>query len=203
MGFLSNMADEAGKKTGKAIGNKLFGRYADDFRIGVGDLDDGTSSAKAEVKKVKAEAKEKRKEIKLKEQLNTKKDLRKRINEVQSMAFDTQDVKANFNVMMQLSSIIESYDDDDIDMWDDDKNSLRESLFKAAHSKLNMGISLCKAIDPSDPSIGIFENVIKKLQEKEEEEKKERKKNDKIAWISIAFLILFPLLCFLLYYILS
>ena len=194
MGFLSNLADEAGKKTGKAIGNKLFGRYADDLRIGVGDLDDGASSAKAEAKKVKAEGKEKRKELKLQEQLNTKKSLQNKIDEIQSMVFDTQSVKANINAMMQLSSIIESFDDDDIDIWDEDKNTLREQLFKSAQSKFNMGINLCKAIDPTDPSIIIFENVIRKKQQEEELKKKEEKKNDKLGiWLfvgSIAFFIL-------------
>ena len=168
MGFLSNLADEAGKKTGKAIGNKLFGRYADDLRIGVGDLDDGASSAKAEAKKVKAEGKEKRKELKLQEQLNTKKDLRKQINEVQSMVFDTQNVKANINVMMQLASIIESAGEDYAnDIWDESECNLQKQLLDTAQSKFNMGINLCKAIDPTDPSIIIFEDVIKKRQQKE------------------------------------
>lgn len=199
MGFLSNLADEAGKKTGKAIGNKLFGRYADDLRIGVGDLDNGASFAKAEVKKVKAEAKEKRKELKLQEQLNTKKSLQNKIDEIQSMVFDTQSVKANINAMMQLSSIIESYDDE-IDIWDEDKNTLREQLFKSAQSKFNMGINLCKAIDPTDPSIVMFEDIIRKKQEKVEEKKNEEKKNNKLfAWIGIGSLILFALMIILLY----
>ena len=33
MGFFNSLANEAGKKTGKAIGNALFGSYADDQRI--------------------------------------------------------------------------------------------------------------------------------------------------------------------------
>ena len=195
MGFLSNLADEAGKKTGKAIGNKLFGRYADDLRIGVGDLDDGASSAKAEAKKVKAEGKEKRKELKLQEQLNTKKDLRKQINEVQSMVFDTQNVKANINVMMKLASIIDSAGEDYAnDIWDESECNLQKQLLDTAQSKFNMGINLCKAIDPTDPSIIIFEDVIKKRQQKEEEIKKEDKKDLKLGiWLivgSIAFFVL-------------
>lgn len=199
MGFLSNLADEAGKKTGKAIGNKLFGRYADDLRIGVGDLDDGASSAKAEAKKVKAEGKEKRKELKLQEQLNTKKDLRKQINEVQSMVFDTQNVKANINVMMQLASIIDSAGEDYAnDIWDESECNLQKQLLDTAQSKFNMGINLCKAIDPTDPSIIIFEDVIRKRQQKEEEIKKEDKKDLKLGiWLivgSIAFFILLAII---------
>lgn len=201
MGFLSNMADEAGKKTGKAIANKLFGRHADDLRIGIGNLDNDASSAKAEAKKVKAEGKEKRKELKLQEQINTKNDLRKQINEVQSMAFDTQNVKANINVMMQLASIIDSggkYYSNDI--WDDSERNLQKQLLDTAQSKFNMGINLCKAIDPTDHSIVMFEDIIRKKQEKEEEKKNEDKKNNKLfAWIGIGSLILFALMIILLY----
>ena len=35
MGFWGNLADEAGKKTGKAIGNKVFGKYGADQVIEV------------------------------------------------------------------------------------------------------------------------------------------------------------------------
>lgn len=195
MGFLSNMADEAGKKTGKAIGNKLFGRYADDIRVGYGEIGDSGAVAKAEAKKVKTEAKERRKELKLKEQFNVKKNLRQQIAEIQSIAFDTQSVKANINALMQLSSIIESTDEDDINSsWDDDENTLQKKLLDSAQSKLNLGINLCKSIDPTDPSIAIFENIIKEKQRKEEEKKKEEKKDNLlILWLflgSIAFIVL-------------
>ena len=187
MGFLSNVADEAGKKTGKAIGNKLFGRYADDVRIGYGEIDDGNASAKAEVKIAKIEAKERKKELKLKEKFKVKDNLRQQIAEIQSITFDTQSVKANINVLMQLSSIIESTDEDDIDSsWDEDENTLQKKLLDSAESKLKMGINLCKAIDPTDPTIAMFENVIKKKQEVAEEKKKEEKKNDKLfIWIGV------------------
>ena len=33
--FFKNLWAELGKKTGKAIGNKLYGAYADDKRVGV------------------------------------------------------------------------------------------------------------------------------------------------------------------------
>lgn len=34
MGFFKNMFNEAGKKTGSAIGNRLFPKYTDYVRIG-------------------------------------------------------------------------------------------------------------------------------------------------------------------------
>lgn len=34
MGFFDNLGDEFGRKTGKALGNKLYGRHADDIRVG-------------------------------------------------------------------------------------------------------------------------------------------------------------------------
>lgn len=38
MGFLNALMTELGKKTGKAIGNKLYGKYADDIRISYGNV---------------------------------------------------------------------------------------------------------------------------------------------------------------------
>lgn len=187
------------KKTGKAIGNKLFGRYADDIRVGYGEIGDSGAVAKAEAKKVKTEAKERRKELKLKEQFNVKNDLRQQIAEIQSIEFDTQSVKANINALMQLSSIIESTDEDDIgSSWDDDENSLQKKLLDSAQSKLNLGINLCKSIDPADPTISMFENIIKEKSRREEEKKIEEKKADKLGiWLfvgSIAFFILLAIL---------
>ena len=200
MGFLSNLADEAGKKTGKAIGNKLFGRYADDIRFGYGEIGDGgATSAKAEAKKEKTKAKERRKELKLQEQFNVKNNLRQQIVEIQSIEFDTQNVRANVNALMRLSSIIESTDEDDINSsWDDDENTLQKKLLDSAQSKLNMGINLCKAIDPTDPTISMFENIIKEKHRREEEKKREEKEADRLGiWLfvgSIAFFILLAIL---------
>ena len=202
MGFLSNLADEAGKKTGKAIGNKLFGRYADDIRVGYGEIGENKeSSAKAEVKKVKVEAKERRKDVKLQEQFKLKDNIRQQINEIQAMVFDTESVKANINAMMRLSSIIESADTSDIDTsWDEEKNTLQKQLLGSAQSKFNMGLELCRAIDPSDSSIVMFDNMIRRKRQKEEEKKEEEKKNNKLfAWIGIVSLVLFALLIILIY----
>lgn len=201
MGFLSNMADEAGKKTGKAIGNKLFGRYADDVRIGYGEIgDNGAASAKAEVKKTKIEAKERRKDLKLQEKFNVKNNLRQQINEIQSIAFDTQNVKANINALMQLSSIIESINEDELgSSWDEEENTLQQKLLDSAQSKLMMGINLCKAIDPTDSTIAMFENMINERQQVKEEKKREEKKKDKLViWIGIGSFILFILFAIIL-----
>ena len=201
MGFFDNLADEAGKKTGKAIGNKLFGRYADDVRIGYGEIgDNGAASAKAEVKKTKIEAKEKRKDLKLQEKFNVKNNLRQQINEIQSIAFDTQNVKANINALMQLSSIIESINEDELgSSWDEDENTLQKKLLDSAQSKLKMGLNLCKAIDPADPSIAMFDNMINERQQVMEEKKREEKKNDKLAmWLGIGSFILFILFAIIL-----
>jgi len=35
MGFFKAFKNEFGKKTGKALGNKMYGAYADDKRVGV------------------------------------------------------------------------------------------------------------------------------------------------------------------------
>lgn len=167
--------------------------------MGYGEIGDSGAVAKAEAKKVKTEAKERRKELKLKEQFNVKNNLRQQIAEIQSIEFDTQSVKANINALMQLSSIIESTDEDDIgSSWDDDENSLQKKLLDSAQSKLNLGINLCKSIDPADPTISMFENIIKEKSRREEEKKIEEKKADKLGiWLfvgSIAFFILLAIL---------
>ena len=93
--------------------------------------------------------------------------------------------------MMQLASIIESTDTVLGSSWDEDQNDLQEQLQESALSKFNMGIELCKAIDPTDPSIVMFENIIKKRKQKEEEEKQEDKKSGKLAlWLIIGSVLL-------------
>jgi len=53
MGFFNTALNEFGKKTGKALGNKLFGAYADDKRVGVnrGKLKGESDGLKIKIKK--------------------------------------------------------------------------------------------------------------------------------------------------------
>lgn len=187
MGFLENMANEAGKKTGKAIGNKLFGRYADDMRVGYGEVD---GSGRAAAKQVKAEGREERKRMKLQDKLDHQSDIRQQIAEIQSLEFNTQDVKSNVNVLLRLLSISET----ELDVNNYETAELQKQLKELSLKKLKMGINLCKAIAPSDASISMVENMMKeKEQEKQQAEEAKKKEDKKGTIIVIAGLGIFIL----------
>lgn len=179
MGFLGNMMDEAGTKTGKAIGNKLFGRYADDVRIGYGETG---NDAKAQVE---AESEARRLEMEQQHSHEAKVAIKEQVREVQSAMFDSQNVDANINLLMQLSSLIESIDDDD---WS------QAELLRAAKSKFKTGLDLCKVISPSHPAVVMFTNRQQEIADQKAEianqktamEKKAKKETVRGVIIAIA-----------------
>ena len=67
MGFFNNVVDEFGKKTGKAIGNKLYGSNADDIRIGgsIGSGGGGSANSEAQARAAEAAARKAELEAKL------------------------------------------------------------------------------------------------------------------------------------------
>ena len=65
MGFFNNVVDEFGKKTGKAIGNKLYGSNADDIRIGGSIGSGGGANSEAQARAAEAAARKAEPEAKL------------------------------------------------------------------------------------------------------------------------------------------
>lgn len=148
MGFLNNMADEFGKKTGKAIGNKLYGSNADDIRIGgsIGSSGGANSEAKAIVAELKAKQKYEREQ---------KKELEEQT--ILEIEFDTNDIESIKKSLFTLSAKIEAW----ISKEDSD-------LYNAGLAKYKNGLEILQFTDPSNPSVLLFQNKLEELKKKKQ-----------------------------------
>ena len=164
MGFLNEMASEFGKKTGKALGNKLYGKHADDVRIGVRNMNDGSSNqvaVEAADRKAAAEAAERAAEYTAKaaeydylltlEKLekNEKATLR---NEIQNISFPSDDFEACLQSLQNLYYFTQ--------MNIKDADSTTKEIIKAAQSKFKSGLVICQGINPKHPLIEMYQQEI-------------------------------------------
>ena len=93
MGFFKSLLDEAGKKTGSAIGNKLFPKSTDYVRIG--DL------GHSQEERVAAEREAQTERLEMEQQTVL-------MQELLRLHFDSTDLEHNIAVLTQISSIIDS-----------------------------------------------------------------------------------------------
>ena len=137
MGFLKNLFDEAGSKTGKAIGNKLFPNSTDYIRLG--DLNGNSSEAIM----AQSEAEQERIAAQL---------LADKMRFVMELDFRASDIDHNLNVLAQLETILESLP------RRFDRSDEEQRLYKAALAKMKAGIALCRAKDPDNKALAYFVN---------------------------------------------
>ena len=135
MGFLKNLFDEAGSKTGKAIGNKLFPNSTDYIRLG--DLNGNSSEAIM----AQSEAEQERIAAQL---------LADKMRFVMELDFRASDIDHNLNVLAQLETILESLP------RRFDRSDEEQRLYKAALAKMKAGIALCRAKDPDNSALAYF-----------------------------------------------
>lgn len=132
------MFDEAGRKTGSAIGNKLFPKSTDYIRIGkLGD--DGEE----EIMEAEREAQQER--LEMEQQTMVMESLLK-------MKFDTKDIEHNITILTQISAIIDSLP---ARIY---RSELEQKIFKMAKSMMQSGITLSKAMDPKNHMVTYFDN---------------------------------------------
>lgn len=136
MGFFRSLFDEAGKKTGSAIGNKLFPKSTDFIRLG--EL--GVNQEK------RLAATQERIEMESQAEL---------IKELFRIQFDTHDLEHNIEQLTQVAAIIDS-----LPSWIQ-RTELEQKAYKMAQSKLRTGIEICKSIEPGNPVVKHFENKYK------------------------------------------
>lgn len=157
MGFLNNMADEFGKKTGKAIGNKLYGKHADDFRIGVSSTNSGDGGkttrrdlqiAEMENETRQREIDQKTRQIELQAELEEKGKIRQISNEIAAISFSTSDIEENFT---KLDSILPYA------KLEAKRDEAKEQLVEIAQTKYMTGLEICRRIDPNHPMLEVFE----------------------------------------------
>ena len=159
MGFFKTAVNEFGKKTGKALGNKLYGAYADDKRVGVnrGKLkkeSDGVKIVTSEsqnrtVRAARESASDKIERGKNQKQLAT----------VLNIELDP----TNKNALIKSLTTLLVY----ADLWA--KESSPDEHLIAAKSKFDAGVALLKTIAPNHSMTNYF------FQKQTELKKKKRK----------------------------
>ena len=185
MGFLNNFADEFGAKTGKALGNKLFGKHADDYRIGFGESEQsGGGATKRDLELAELEAKHRLDEMEAAELQALK-------QEIKMITFSSTNLEENFNKLDNLLPYLE--------MDPEDCGEDMAVVVKAAQSKFKSGMVVCKNIDPNNPVIQYLESEQNERKEKLAADIVKKKKGQKKAIIVLLILLLsFGLLALLL-----
>ena len=134
------MFEEAGSKTGRAIGNKLFPNSTDYVRLG--DLNGNSVEQARQMARARSEAERERIEAEL---------LADKMREVLSLQFDARDMDHNINVLAQLAAIMDSLPSR-FNRSDEEKR-----VYKAAKTKMQAGLRICKAKAPHHPALEYFE----------------------------------------------
>lgn len=172
MGFFDNLGNEFGKKTGKAIGNKLYGKHAMDRRLEV-NIGNNNSNGGGNVQRdtTDYEAMEKAKRETLKQEQESK-----FLESIINVEFDANDKDAIVKTLTSLSSYV--------DLWikDSSKNA------NVAKSKFDTGLAMLSAIDSSNPMITYFTN--KKLEWSNYENKKRKTQLITTSIIIVVLLII-------------
>lgn len=177
MGFIDNLGNEFGKKTGKALGNKLYGKHADDVRLGSRSEINANINSSSSVSTVKQREEEleylEEKERLRQETLKLEQD-NKVLNDIINVEFNPQDKEGIIKDLTMLSANV------DVLLKESNKNKV------AAKSKFEAGLAMLNSIDPQNPMISYF--VSKQSEWRTFEEK--RKKKQLIIASIIAIVVL-------------
>ena len=174
MGFFKTFKNEFGKKTGKALGNKLYGAYADDKRVGInrGKLKGESDGLKITSEIRQSEIALERERTKYeREQVEHEK---KQLADVLSIELNPNDKSALIKALTKLSVLV------DVGA----KENSTDECFIAAKSKFDMGIAMLQSIDPQNYMAIYF---LQKKTELDNKKKKERKE----MWIFVIILVAF------------
>ena len=183
VGFFNTVFTEFGKKTGKALGNKLYGAYADDRRVGVnrGALKGESDGLKISVNNQNRQAEIEREKNKRQDEIEQNREIRQaeqqgKFDDILNITLDP----TNKDELLRSLTTLSIY----ADMWAKESNP--EEHLVAAKSKFDTGVALLQAIDPQNPMVNFFLQKQKDL--------KAKKKRDTINMILfmvgiLAFLI--------------
>ncbi len=131
------MFDEAGRKTGKAIGNKLFPKSTDYIRIG--DLGDD----RKEQLEMELEAQQDR--LKMEHQNGL-------MQSLLQIHFDTRDIDKNIEGLTKVAAILDSLPSRL------ERDQMDNKVYKMAKSMMSSGIAICKSINPNNAIVKHFES---------------------------------------------
>ncbi|WP_195337991.1 hypothetical protein [Alistipes onderdonkii] len=139
--FWDNATKEFGKKTGKAVGNKLYGQYADDVRKRVAFS--GSSNVTVTQPSVNYGAIEKAKQMTLECEYNLN-----LLNTILTIEFNAKDTEGIIKNLTFLTS--------SIDLWL--KQSDKKKSLRAAMSQFKTGLAVLNAVNAEHPMLPYFTN---------------------------------------------
>ena len=171
--FWENSTKEFGKKTGKAIGNKLYGKHSDDVRKRVAFS--GSSNVTVTQPSIDYGAIERAKQTTLECENNLK-----LLNTILNIEFKAKDIDG---IIKNLTFLAAS-----IDLWL--KQSDKKKSVRAAKSQFKTGLAVLNAVNAEHPMLSYFTD---KEQEWQTYAEKQRKRNiilySTLAGLLVAFII--------------
>lgn len=167
--FWDNATKEFGKKTGKAIGNKLYGKHADDIRKRVAVSVNNNSAT------IDYDAIERAKQATLECEYHLN-----LLNTILNIDFKAKDVEGIIKNLTFLTS--------SIDLWL--KQSDKKKSMRAARSQFNTGLAMLRAVNAQHPMLPYF---ISKEQEWQAFASKQKKQNiilySTLTGLFVAFIV--------------
>ena len=136
--FWDNATKEFGKKTGKAIGNKLYGKHADDIRKRVA-VSVNNNSVTPQSIDYDAIERAKQTTLECEYHLNL-------LNTILNIDFKAKDVEGIIKNLTFLTS--------SIDLWL--KQSDKKKSMRAAISQFNTGLAMLRAVNAEHPMLPYF-----------------------------------------------
>lgn len=187
------MMDEVGTKTGKAIGNTVFGKKAADQTINVNTGCDGGSGNTGRgsllgLATAMVESSKQSDELQLK-QYEDKEAIKRELRDIE---FDSDDIKNNYTRLLKLITIIDAekpccYLDNDGDIVDE------EGLYTLAVAKYSSWLAMLQIQDSTNPNLVYFLTKQKEWddywQAKRMKEKEDSKRTKKIVMAIVCFFV--------------
>lgn len=143
MGFWDSMMDEAGSKTGKAIGNAIFGKKGADQTINLQGDFDGSSSRRTDISD---QLELQKQNIEMQAEIRENERNQKILDDIMLLEFDAENVANNVKILTKLSSMI--------DIWIKDEDMI--SFYEVAITKFDMGLLVSQTIDPQNPFVALM-----------------------------------------------
>lgn len=176
MGFFDNLGNEFGKKTGKAIGNKLYGKHADDIRVASrSDINANINSRGAKQCEEDLEYLKEKERIR-QETLKLEQDT-KVLNDIINIEFNPLDKDNIIKDLTTLSANVDTM------LEESNRNKV------AAKSKFEAGLAMLGSIDPQNPMVSYFAGKRSEWCAFEERRKKKRLIVTAVIFVAILALV--------------
>lgn len=143
MGFWDSMMDEAGSKTGKAIGNAIFGKKGADQTINLQGDFDGSSNRRTDISD---QLELQKQNIEMQAEIRENERNQKILDDIMLLEFDAENVANNVKILTKLSSMI--------DIWIKYEDMI--SFYEVAITKFDMGLLVSQTIDPQNPFVALM-----------------------------------------------